>query len=98
MKIESNQKDYRFDHNSTNGRGSFHEHDEQMKAFCRSHSNIALVNSPWCDKLSTLETTYPLQLHRTMTETGGSRLINGIADWSALVLVLEVRRHKFWQN
>lgn len=98
MKIESNHKDYRFDHNSTNGGGFFDEHNEQMKVFRRSHSNVALVNSPWCDKLGTLQATYPLQLHRTMTETGGSRIISGIDDWSTLVLVLEVKRHKFWQN
>jgi len=98
MKMESKQRDYCFDPNITNGRGSFQEHNEQMKAFCRSHTNIAVVNSLWCNQLGILKGTYPLQLHLARKETGGSRLVNGIADWSTFVPVLEKRRHRFWKN
>ncbi len=98
MKVESNHRDYRFGYDSTNDRGSFHEHNEKMKAFRSSHASIALVNSPRHDKLNTLAATCPWQLHRTMMETGGSRLVNGIADWSFLVPVSEVRQHKLWRN
>jgi len=98
MKMESRHRDYCFDPSITNGRGSFQEHNEQMKAFCRSHTNIAVVNSPWYNQLGILKGTCPLQLRLFRKETGGSRLVNVIDDWSTLVPVLEERRHRFWKN
>lgn len=98
MTTELNNRDHQFDPNSANGRDSFQEHHEQMKAFCRSHTNVTLGNTPGCGKPGILESTRALRLHRTVPETGGVRLINGLDDWSILVAALEVTRHKFWQN
>lgn len=96
--MESNNADYRFDTNTVNSRGSFREHNEQMKAFCEAHDDITVVNTPGCDIVPILRNTRRLQIHPTITDTGGSRLVDGIDDWSILVDALEVTRHKFWQN
>jgi len=95
MTMEWNNRDYRFDPNSGN---SFQEHNEHMRGFRKSHSNVAMVNRLRLDEATLLERMEPLQVHRTMMETGGSRLLNGTAYWSALVPVSKVARYKLSPN
>ena len=77
MTMEWNNRDYRFDHNGGNGTGPFQKHDEHMREFRHSHSGTALVNALRLDEAGLLESMEPLQVRRTMMETGGSRLPNG---------------------
>jgi len=98
MTTELNNRDHRVNPNSVNGRDSFQEHNEQMRAFRRSHTNVTVGNTPARGKPGILESTRALRLCRTVPETGGVRLVNDMADWSILVAALEVTRHKFWQN
>ena len=98
MSMEWNDRDYRFDSNGGNGRGSFEEHDEYMREFRKSHANVAMVNGPRLDESALLERMRPLQVSRTMMETGGSALPNDTTDRSALVPMWKVARYKFSQN
>lgn len=86
--------------NSSGGNGSnrFQEHNERMTELRRSHANVAMVNGPRCDEAAFLASLPPLQVRRITMETGGSRLLNGTSDWSALVPVLKVARYKLSQN
>ncbi len=98
MTIEWNNRDYRFDSNGRNVCDFFGEHDERMKEFRRSHTNVALVNGVRLDEAALLERMEPLAVIRNMMETGGSRLINGTMDWSALIPMMKVARYKLSQN
>ncbi len=98
MTREWNSRNNWFNPNNGNGKGSFGEHDEHMRGFRRSHAKVAMVNAPRCDEATLIERTQPLQVSRLVTETGGSRFLNGTADWSALVPVLRVARYKLSQN
>jgi len=97
MTMGWNNRD-RFDPNDGNGGGSFQEHDEHMRVFHRSHADVAIVNGPRYDETALLESTQSWQVSRTMLETGGSRLLNGTTDWSALVPILKVAGYKLSQN
>ena len=81
-----------------NNRESFQEHHERMRGFRRSHDDVALVNAPRCDEAALLESMEPLQICRTMMQTGGSRFLNSTADWSTLVPIPKVARYKLSQN
>ena len=96
MAMKWNSKDYQFDPNG--GRESFEEHDERMREFRRSHADVATVNGPRLDEAALLERMESLQASRTIMETGGSQLLNGTTDWSALVPVLKVAGYKLAQN
>jgi len=96
--MEWNNRDYRFGANGGNGKGSFEEHNERMREFRRSHADVAMVNGQRLDESALLESMKPLQVHRTMMETGGSALPNDTTDQSALVLILKVPRYKLSQN
>ena len=98
MTMERNNRNYQFDPNGGNGRRSFQEHDERMRGFRRSHTGVAMVNAPRWDKATLIENMEPLPVSRTMMETGGSRFLNGTADWAALVPVLRVARYKLSHN
>ena len=98
MTLEWNNGDYRFDPNGGNGRGSFEEHNEYMREFSRSHANVAMVNAPRLDDAALLERMESWQVSRNMMETGGSRLLNGLTDWAALVPALKLARYKLSQN
>ncbi len=98
MTMEWNDRDYQFDSNGGNGKGSFGQHNECMREFHKSHANVAMVNAPRLGKAALLERMESLQVHRTMMETGGSRLPNGTAYWSVLVPVSKVARYKLSQN
>ena len=67
------------------GRDSFEKNDERMREFRRSQADVAMVNAQRLDEPTLLERMESLQVHRTMMETGGSRLPNGTTNWSALV-------------
>ena len=81
-----------------NSRGSFQEHNERMEEFRRSHTDVAIVNAPRCGQSALLESMRLLHVNRTTMETGGSRLLNSITDWSALVPVCKVARYKLSPN
>ena len=98
MTMKWNSRNGRFDLNGGNGREFFEEHDKRMREFRRSHADVAVVNGPRLDEAVLLERMKPLQVIRTMVETGGSRLLNGTTDWPALVPVLKVARYKLSQN
>jgi len=95
---ESNTRDQWSDPDSAYGAGSFHEHDEQMKGFRRSHINAAEFNPVNRDKPGIPGYTRPLKIRPMVVDTGGIRIVSAISDWSVLVAALEVTRHKFWQN
>ena len=98
MAIVWNNRNDRFNPNGGNGRGSFEEHNDRMRGFRRSHADVATVNTPRCDESALLGRTRPLQVRRTMMETGGSRLLNGTSDWSVLVHIRRLTLRKFSQN
>jgi len=98
MTMKWNSRNDWFDPNGGNGRESFKKHDESMREFRRSHANVAMVNGPRLDEAALLERMESLQVSRTIMETGGSRLLNGTMDWSALVPVLKVAGYKLSQN
>jgi len=98
MTMEWNNRNDRFDLNGGNGRGSFKEHNEWIRMFHRSHANVAIVNAPRLDESALLESMEPLQVRCTMMETGGSRLLNGVTDWSALVPIWKVAPYRLSQN
>ena len=98
MAMEWNSRNDRFDPNGGNGRESFEAHDERMREFRSSHANVVMVNGLRLDEAALLERMESLQVSRTMMETGGSRLLNGTMDWSALVPVLKVAGYKLSQN
>lgn len=87
-----------FDLNSGHSRGPFQEHDERMRGFRRSHAEVAMVNAPRCDEATLIESMELLPVSRPVTETGGSRFLSGVTDWSALVPVPKVARYKLSQN
>jgi len=95
MTREWNNRNHQFD---LNGGSSFPEHNERMRGFRRSHAGVAMVNAPRWDKATLIENMAPLPASRTMMEMGGSRFLNGTANWSALVPVLRVARYKLSQN
>ena len=97
MAMKWNNRDYRFDSNGGNGRGSFEEHDERMREFRSSHTDVALVNGPRLDEATFLEKLLFLRINY-VTETGGSALPNEVIDWSALDLMRKVARYKLSQN
>ena len=96
--MEWNNRNDRFDPNGGNGRGSFEQHSECMREFRRSHADVAMVNAPRCGESALLESMRPLQVRRTMIETGGSALPNDTTDRSALVPMWKVARYKLSQN
>ena len=98
MVMKWNSKDYQFDPNDGNSRSSFKEHNKRMREFHSSHANVVMVNGPRLDEAALLERMESLQVSHNMIEAGGSRLLNGIMDWSALVPVLKVARYKLSQN
>ena len=97
MAMQWNNRDYQFDPNGGNGRGSFQEHNEHMREFRNSHANVAMVNAPGCDEAALLQSMRPLQVRRFM-ETGGSALPNDTTERSTLVPVWKVARYKLSQN
>ena len=98
MATERNNRDYQFNLTKANGRDSFQDHNKYMKAFRRSHGDVAMVNGPRADRPSILEVTQPLQLPRMVTQidTGGTK--RHINDWWVLVDALQVVEHKLSQN
>ena len=98
MTMEWINRDYRFDFNGGNGRGSFEEHNECMTEFRRSHADVAMVNGPRLDEAALIEGMEPLRVNRNMMETGGSPLPNDTADRSPLVPMWKVARYKLSQN
>ena len=98
MATEQNNRDYQFNPTKENGRYSFQDHNKHMKAFRRSHGDVAMVNGPRCNRLGILEITQPLQLPRMITQidTGGTKRY--IDDWWVLVDALQVAEHKLSQN
>ena len=98
MTMGWNNRDYRFGLNGGHSRGSFEEHDERMREFRRSHTNVAMVNASRLDEAALIESMEPMQVSRNIIETGGSRLLNDTTDWSTLVPVLKVARYKLSQN
>ncbi len=98
MTMEWNNRDYRFDFNGGSGNSSLEQHNERMREFRRSHADVAMVNGQRLDEAAFLESLRLWRVHRTMMETGGSALLNGTTDWSALVPVLKVAGYKLSQN
>ncbi len=92
-----NNRDYRFDPNGGTGMESFKEHNEHVREFHRTHANVVMVNAPRLDEAALIESMEPMQVSRFM-ETGGSRLLNDTADWSALVPAWKLAQYKFSQN
>ncbi|GAG88276.1 unnamed protein product [marine sediment metagenome] len=98
MAMKWNSRDYQFDPNGGNARESFEKHNESMREFRSSHANVVMVNGPRLGETALLERMESLRVSRTMMGTGGSRLVNGTTDWSALVSVLKVAGYKLAQN
>ncbi len=66
--------------------------------FRRSHADVAMVNGSKLTEAALFENLRSLRIHCNMMETGGSALLNGTTDWSALVPVLKVAGYKLSQN
>ena len=103
MAMEWNNRGYQLDPNGGNNKVSFQVHDERMKEFRSSHANVAMVNGVRLDEAALLQGMEPLRVHRTTIETGGTDLLNGTADPSALdrlvlVPMWKVARYKLSQN
>jgi len=98
MAMKWNSKDYQFDPNGGNGGESFEVHDKRMREFHSSHADVAMVNGPRLDEAALLERMASLQVSRTMMETGGSQLLKGTTDWSALVPMWKVAGYKLARN
>ena len=98
MAMKWNSRDYQFDPNGGNGRGSFQEHNKRMREFRSSHANVVMVNGPRLGEAALLERMESLRIRRNMMETGGSRLLNGATDWSTLVPMWKVAGYKLSQN
>jgi hypothetical protein len=98
MTTKRNNREHQFNTMKANGEDSFQDHNNYMKAFRRSHGDVAMVNEPRCNSLSILEITQPLQLPRMITQidTGGTKY--DIDDWWVLVDALQVAEHKLSQN
>jgi len=58
----------------------FEKHNEQMRGFRMSHTDVAMVNAPRRDEPSLPESTWPLQVGHTIMKRGGSGFLNGLAD------------------
>ncbi len=97
MAMEWNNRGYQFDPNGGNSRGSFQEHDRQMREFRGSHANVAIVNGPRLDEAAYLNSLLYLRVNYTM-ETGGSALPDDTSDQSPLVPMWKVARYKLSQN
>ena len=97
MAMEWNNRDYQFDPNGGNGRGSFQQHNESMREFRRSHTDVAMVNGPRLDEAAFLESLLFLRVNYVM-ETGGSALPDDTADQSPLVPIWKVAQYKLSQN
>ena len=69
-----------------------------MREFHRSHADVAMVNGVRLDEAAFLESLWPLQIRRTIMETGGSALPNDTTDRSPLVPMWKVARYKLSQN
>jgi hypothetical protein len=83
---------------SNNSKESLQEHNGHMKEFRISHTGVALVNAPRYGESDVLARTQPLQISQTLTDSGGSILLNGKAHWSALVPIIKVAQYKLSQN
>jgi len=77
------------------GGDSFEEHNECMQVFRRSHLSDLEVKVSRRDLLDSMP---PLQVSRTMIETGGSRGLIGTAEWLALIPMRKVAPSRFSQN
>ena len=97
MTKEWNNRDYWFDSNGGNDRGSFQEHNERMREFRKSHADVAMVNGPRLDEAAYLDSLLFLRVNYIM-ETGGSALPKDITDRSPLVPMWKVARYKLSQN
>ena len=97
MTMEWDNISDRFNLNGGNSRESFEEHNESMREFRRSHTNIALINRPRLDKATFLESLLFLRIN-SVTETGGSALPNEAIDQPSLGLMQKVARYKLSQN
>ena len=97
MTMKWNSRNDWFDSTGGNGRGSFEEHNRQMREFRSSHTDVALVNGPRLDKAAYLNSLLFLRVNYTM-ETGGSALPNEVIDRSALGLMRKVAGYKLSQN
>ena len=98
MTMERNNRRDLFDHNGGNGSGSYREHNEHMREFCRSHVQVVMANAVRRDESALLERTRLLQVSYPMMETGGLRLLDGTTDWSALIPLWKVAPYKLSQN
>ncbi len=98
MTMEQNNKGCRVDLNSGKGNGSFKQHNEYMREYCRSHGNVAMVNGRRLGEATLLENMGPLQTPRLMMGMGGSALPNDTTDQWSLVPMWKVARYKLSQN
>jgi len=76
----------------------FEKHNEQMRGFRMSHTDVTMVNAPRRDEPSLPEGKHLLKVGHTRMERGGSGFFHGTTDWSALVPLLKVARYKLSQN
>ncbi len=97
MATEWNNRTYRFNPNDANSNGPFQEHDKQMREFRASHTNVALVNGLMLDEAAFLESLLFLRVNYIM-ETGGSRYLNSLANWSAIVPAWQVGQYRLSSN
>jgi hypothetical protein len=79
-------------------RGSYQEHDEQMRWFRRSHASVAMASAPREEAPSLAESTRPLSLGEVIIELGGTRLPNAGPEWSYLMPLPRVASYKLSAN
>ncbi len=97
MTMEWNNRTYLFNPNGGSSKGSFQEHERQMREFRTSHADIALINGPRLDEATFLGSLLFLRVNY-VTETGGSALPDDTSDRSPLVPIWKVARYKLSQN
>ena len=94
MTMEWKNRDYRFGRNS---RGSFQEHNRQMRQFRSSHADVALANGQRPDQAAYLEGLLFLRVNY-LEETGGSMLPNGAFNGASLVPMRRVAGYRLANN
>ena len=93
-----NNRDVRFNFRNANSRDAFKEHNERMKEFRRSHTDVSIFKAPGYHEPGLLESPQPLKVSYTMIETGGSGFLSGQTGWLALIPVFKVARYKLSHN
>ena len=92
MSMQLNHQDHQRGKGPAGGE-SFEKHNERMRIFSRYHERCAGQRG-----LSFLESTRPLPLRPIAVGAGGARMVIAEDDWSLLVPLFEIAKHRLVGN